>query len=179
MLLSESRGAVCSRFTQRQRPVLGSCGASAPGHRSPLASVFGLPHSARRAARGKNTYMYHTHTQNDIWLTFSLSVGAGVRGHRGSHSTGTAGPLHLHWTVRHTHTHTQTMINTNKPHTLVNNNSHLPALWVRTTFLLTRLSCWVDDWTSSWSWNSAVACAGSERPATEGSRLGEAYEATL
>lgn len=45
------------------------------------------------------------------------------------------------------------------------------------TFWSTPLSYWVNHWTSSWSWSSVMASAGSERPATEESKWGETWRA--
>lgn len=54
VLLSDWRRVSCSGVTQRKRPLLGPSGAAAAGHRSPLASVPGLPHPTGRAAGGPN-----------------------------------------------------------------------------------------------------------------------------
>lgn len=60
--LSGGRRARCSRVTQRQRPLLGSSGASAAGNRSLLAPLFGLPHPSGRTAWGAHL-ITHTHTE--------------------------------------------------------------------------------------------------------------------
>ena len=59
---------------------------------------------------------------DELWVMIGwscLSAGAGVRGHRGGHSTSSAGSLQLHWTVwdAHTHTHTYTHTHTHTHNT--------------------------------------------------------------
>lgn len=100
----------------------------------------------------------------------SVDAGDGLRGDGWGDCPGRAGPLHLLkpvWHTHHTHTHHSNMKHTTFP--------LLTAPWVKMTFWLIPPSCWVADWTSSWSWSSAAASAGSERSTAGGCKSGKTH----
>lgn len=76
--------------------------------------------------------------------------------------------------LTYTHTHRQAYVENDPSLRYIRSKwCFPPGLWVRMTSWLIHLSSWAEELTSSWSWSSVAASAGSERPATEGSRLGQ------